>query len=105
MNDFQEVLARFRDAIHQEGERSESPGLHAILQRERPSKRLRLRWALAAVVILALGGIPAYVNGQRRQREAAREAADRVLLQQVHAGLSRSAARAMQPLMGWTPGD
>jgi hypothetical protein len=107
--DFQEAVARFRDAVHQEGERTASPGLDAILARERRSKRARLRFAVAAMVVLALGAIPAYENARhmnaQRQREAAQARADALLLEQVNAGLSRSVPRAMAPLMGWAPGN
>jgi hypothetical protein len=102
--DFQEAVSRFRDAIRQEGERSESPGLQAILSRERSAKSIRLRWAVAAVVALMLGAIPAYERAQELQREAEQEKADAVLMEQVNAGLARSVPRAMSPLMSWAPG-
>jgi hypothetical protein len=110
MNDFrpghfQEAVARFRDAVRQEGERSEVPGLHAILSRDRRTKSIRLRWAVAAVVALMLGAIPAYERAQERLREAEQEKADAVLIEQVNAGLARSVPRAMAPLMDWAPGN
>jgi hypothetical protein len=103
MNDFREAMSRFRDAVHQEGERSESPGLQAILERDRPGKGLWLRWAAASAMALMLGAIPVYEREQQRQREAEQEKADAVLMEQVNAGLARSVPRAMSPLMSWTP--
>jgi hypothetical protein len=116
MNDFplrgsREALSRFRDAVHREAERSESPGLQAILAGERPAKDLRFRWAVAASVALAVGAIPAYVHSYESARERQREAAqaeadataDSLLVEQVNAGLSRSVPRAMTPLAGWAP--
>ncbi len=111
--DFREAVARFRDALRQEGERSESPGLQAILSRNRSAKsirpqRTRVAWAAAAVVALMLGAIPAYERALRenaRQRAAEQEKADAQLLEQVNAGLARSVPRAMAPLMDWTPGN
>jgi hypothetical protein len=101
--DFQEAVAQFRHSIHREGERTESPGLPAILSRERQAASLRLRWAAAALVALMLAAVPAYVSVQQRQRETEQEKADTLLLQQVNTGLSRSVPRAMTPLMGWAP--
>jgi hypothetical protein len=98
------ALGCFRDAIRQEGERSESPGLQAILSRERRAKGLRLRWAAAVAVVLMLAVIPAYENAEQTQREAEQEKADALLLEQVNAGLARSVPRAMAPLMDWAPG-
>lgn len=108
--DFREAVARFRDALRQEGERSESPGLQAILSRDRSAKSIRpqwtrVAWAAAAVVALMLGAIPAYERAQERQREAEQEKADAQLLEQVNAGLARAVPRAMAPLMDWTPGN
>ena len=75
--DFREAVARFRDALRQEGERSESPGLQAILSRDRSAKSIRpqwtrVAWAAAAVVALMLGAIPAY---ERRTRTPTRSRA------------------------------
>jgi cytochrome c-type biogenesis protein CcmH/NrfG len=104
MNDFRNALGRFREAVRLEGERSEVPGLRAILERERRATGVRLRWAAAAAVVaLALGAIPAYENAVLKQREAEQEKADALLMEQVNAGLSRSVARAMTPLMDWAP--
>jgi hypothetical protein len=105
MNDFRDTLTRFREAMRQEGERTEIPGLPAILSRDRRAKGLRLRWVVAAAAALMLAAIPVYQNVQQRQREAEREKADVLLLRQVNAGLSRSVPRAMAPLMDWTPGN
>jgi len=115
MNDFrpgnfQGAVARFRDAIRQEGKRREIPELQAILSHERRAKALRpqwtkVAWAGAAVVALMLGAIPAYERAQERQRESEQEKADAVLLEQVNAGLARSVPRAMAPLMDWAPGN
>jgi hypothetical protein len=106
--DFKEAVARFRDVVHREGERSESPGLEGILERERSAKNSRVRWAVAAAVTLALCAIPVYQgvyqSAQQRQREAEQEKADTVLMEQVNAGLARSVPRAMSPLMSWAPG-
>jgi hypothetical protein len=103
MNDFRETLTRFRDAVREQGEQSRSPGFRAILEHERERRSIRMRWAVAAVVVLLLGAIPVYKNAQERQREAEQEKADALLLEQVNAGLSRSVPRAMAPLMGWAP--
>jgi hypothetical protein len=103
MNDFRDTLGQFREAVREAGERSEIPGLQAILERERRATGVRLRWAAAAVVALVLGAIPAYENALQRQREAEQEKADALLMEQVNAGLSRSVARAMAPLMDWAP--
>jgi len=100
MNDFRQVVSRFREAVQREGERTEAPGLQTILTRERRAVSLRLRWAAAVVVMLAV--IPVYQNVQR-QREAAQETADELLMEQVNAGLSRSVPRAMAPLLDWAP--
>ena len=109
MNDVREALSRFRDALHQEGERTASPGLQAMLLRDCRLKRARLRLAAAAVVALTLAAIPAYENAQRvngqRQREAEQARADALLLKQVNTGLARSVPRAMAPLMDWAPGN
>jgi hypothetical protein len=105
MNGFREALAMFRDAVRQEGERNESPGLQAILERERSAQGLRLRWAAAAAAVLVLGTIPAYKNAQQRQSEAEQAKADALLLEQVNVGLSRSVPRVMAPLLDWAPAD
>jgi hypothetical protein len=105
MNDFREALARFREAVHHEGERSGSPGLQTVLKVDRRSKNIRLRWAVAAVVVLTLGAIPPYRIAQQRHHEAEQEKADALLLRKVNAGLSRSVPRAMAPLMNWNPGN
>ena len=105
MNGFREALAGFHDAVRQEGEQNESPGLQAILDRERSVKGLRLRWAAAAAVVLVLSAIPAYKNAQQRQSEAEQAKADALLLEKVRAGLSRSVPRAMTPLLGWAPAN
>jgi hypothetical protein len=103
MNDFREGLTGFRDALRREGERSQSPGLRVILERERRAKSVRLRWvAASAVAALTLGAIPAYERTQR-QRAAEQESADSLLMEQVNAGLSRSVPRAMAPLVDWAP--
>ncbi len=100
MSELRKTVARFRDAMHAEGERSASPSLQAILHREGAAKGIRLRWVVAAVaVILTLGAIPVYQQEQK-QREAAQDESDRVLMEQVNAGLSRSVSPAMEPLMG-----
>jgi hypothetical protein len=103
MNDYREAIAQFRHSIHREGERNGSPELQAILSRDRRANGLRLRWAAAAVVALAMAAVPAYENVLQRQRDAKQEKADALLLEQVNAGLSRSVPRAMTPLMGWAP--
>jgi hypothetical protein len=103
MNEFREAIAQFRHSVLREGQRTGSPGLQAILSRDRRAASLRVRWAAAAVVALMLAAVPAYESVLQRQREAAQEKADTLLLQQVNAGLSRSVPRAMTPLMGWTP--
>jgi hypothetical protein len=108
MKDFQEALARFRDAVRQEGERSEIPDLHALLERERPARspglrRTNVAWAAAAAAALMLAAVPAYQNVLQRERVAEQEKADTLLMQQVNAGLSRSVPRAMTPLLGWAP--
>jgi hypothetical protein len=103
MNDFREAVERFRDAVRKQGEQTGNPGLQIILERDRARRSIRMQWAVAAVVMLLLGAIPLYKRAQDRQREAAQEKADAVLLEQVNAGLARSVPRAMAPLMGWTP--
>src|ERR1035438_4115607 len=60
MNDFRGALSSFRDAIHRQGERAEVPPLQTILSRGPQAKSLGLRWAVAAMVALMLGAIPAY---------------------------------------------
>ncbi|HEY1755276.1 MAG TPA: hypothetical protein VGG72_07755 [Bryobacteraceae bacterium] len=112
MNDFREALGQFCDAIRQEGERSENPGLGAILKqkRVRPPWAAAVwpgaAWAAAALLALALGMVPAYQNSlheKARQREAEQAQADELLMEQVNAGLSRSVPRAMAPLVDWVP--
>jgi hypothetical protein len=103
MNDFQDAVARFRSAMIQEGERSQSPSLQAILELERPSTGRHLHWAAVILLVLALGAIPAYLHERQLHREAAEERADAMLSAQVDAGLSRSVSRAMVPLMGSAP--
>jgi hypothetical protein len=109
MNQFRETLARFRESVRQEGERSEIPKLRDLLERERPVRSLGLRWtdvawAAAATVALMLAAIPAYQSVQR-QREIEQDKADALLLEQVNAGLSRSVPRAMEPLMDRAPSE
>jgi hypothetical protein len=100
MSEFKETVALFRNAMREEGERSTCPGLAAILHQERAVRSFRLRWAVAAAgLVLTLGAIPVYQRKQK-QREAARERADILLLEQVNEGLSRSVSPAMAPLMG-----
>jgi hypothetical protein len=101
MSDFREALAQFRDAVRQESERNQIPGLHAILERERSAGGLRLRWAAAAITAVLLVAIPVYQSALQRRRETEQARADELLLQQVNASLSRSVPRAMAPLLGW----
>jgi hypothetical protein len=101
VKDYREAMSRFRDTMRREGDRSEIPRLTTILDRERSAKGGWFRWAVAAGVALVLAAIPVYESARQRQREAAQATADELLLEQVNAGLSRSASRAMSPLMGW----
>jgi hypothetical protein len=105
MNDFREAVERFRDAVREQGEQAANPGLQIILERDRARRNIRMRWTVAAVVMLFLGAIPVYKRAQDRQREAEQEKADSLLLEQVNAGLARSVPRALAPLMGWTPAN
>jgi len=98
MNDFDESVARFREAMKQEGERGPNPGWTAILASESRLAQVRLRWALAVAALLALTAIPVW-RGAEQRRAAAQDRADELLLEQVNAGLSRGVARAMIPLV------
>jgi hypothetical protein len=105
MNEFREAVSGFRNAMREEGERSVCPGLQTILHRQQVAKSFRLRWAAAAaVILLTLGAVPVYQDAvyknAQKEREAAQEQADILLLEQINAGLSRSEPPAMAPLMG-----
>lgn len=100
MNDFEDSVSRFREAMRQEGERSENPGWQAMLDRGRIRAATRLRWALAAATLLALGAVPIWRNAQQR-RAVAQDRADELLMEQVNAGLSRGVPPAMAPLLGF----
>jgi hypothetical protein len=100
MNEFRETVSQFRNAMRTEGEQSVCPGLQAILHRDRVSRTFRLRWAAAAAaILLTLGAVPVYQREQK-ERAAAREQADILLLEQINAGLSRPVSPAMEPLLG-----
>ena len=99
MNHFNEALANFREAIREEGERSISPSLQQLLYREKSGGSRRLRWAVAAGLILTIGAIPLY-QGEQRKRAAAQDQADTLLLEQVNESLSQSVLPALEPLMG-----
>lgn len=100
MSEFRQTVAGFRDAMQAEGERSVAPGIGAMLEQDRVARGFRLRWAVAAVVLtLAIGSIPVY-RDQQKKREAAQDQSDTLLLEQVNAGLSRSAPPALEPLIG-----
>jgi hypothetical protein len=83
------ALAQFRDAVRQWGEVPRRP-------RGRQTSPLRLRWALAALILMAALWPVHSIVSKRRQLEAAR--ADAILLEQVDAGVSRAIARPMEPL-------
>lgn len=105
MKEFRETISGFRDAMRQEGERSVSPSLQLLLQREHSARGFRLRWAVAtAAVLLTLGAIPVYQNEQK-SRAAAQERADMLLFEQVNDSLSRSISPVMEPLLDLEPGN
>jgi hypothetical protein len=95
---FRGVLGQFRDAVDEEAARSEPP---AFSWRERSKSRPALRWAVAAVVAIAIGAIPVYENARQRQRAAEQAIADELLMEQVNEGLSRSVPLAMSSLAGY----
>jgi hypothetical protein len=104
MNDFDDALSSFRRAMIEEGQRSQIPNIHAILESERPSIEWRLRWAAVVVlIVLALAAIPRYLRERQLHRKAAEERADAMLSAQIDAGLSHSVSRAFLPLMGSAP--
>ncbi len=80
-------------------------GFRELLMRERKATGVRLRWAVAAGVVAMLGAVPVYRGERERQRAAEQERADALLMEQIDAGLGRSAAEAMAPLMGWHQGQ
>jgi hypothetical protein len=95
---FRGVLGQFRDAVHEEAAQSAPP---VFSWREQSKTRPVLRWAVAAVLALAIGAIPFYENARQRQRAAEQAIADELLMEQVNEGLSRSVPLAMSSLAGY----
>jgi hypothetical protein len=56
------------------------------------------RWILATAALSVLVAAPVYWNA-RQQRDAEQAKADQLLLERVHAGLSRTVPASMEPLM------
>lgn len=89
----QDALSSFRSSVLQWAEVQTPPF--------RPARKLRshsLRWALAAAALVLFAVIPIYKNRSDRQREA-EAAQDALLLEEVHAHLSRGVPMAMEPFM------
>jgi hypothetical protein len=95
---FRGVLGQFRDAVHEEAAQSEPP---VFSWRERSRPMPVWRWAVAAIVTIAIGAIPFYENARQRQRASEQAIADEILMEQVNEGLSRSVPLAMSPLAGY----
>ncbi len=100
MSEFRTGLNEFRQAMHDEGERSAIPSLQRILERGNPTPVLQFRWAAAAMVAITLAALPIYNDAARRQREAELYKADALLMERVNSALSRPVPRALAPLMG-----
>lgn len=98
MSRFRETLNEFRGQLQDRADRTPTPGLQTILNRERPAGRHTLRWAAAAMLAVTLGSIPMYREAQERARQQEQELADARLLQQIDASLSRSVPRAFGAL-------
>ena len=100
MNEFREAVTGFRNAMREEGERNVCPGLQTMLH---PARREELPAALGrrrrGDFVNARGRF-LFTRREQRQREAAQERSDMLLLEQINAGLSRSVSPAMAPLLG-----
>ena len=103
MSRFRDSVGEFRHAVHSAAQRSECPGLEGVLERERIAKRVRVRWAAAAAIVLVAAGVVPYRHAQEQQRAAEQAQADARVLERVNDGLSRSVPRAMAPLLKWAP--
>ena len=76
-----------------------SPAFRNVWSAERARLRMRgLRWALAALTLLLLAGIPIQTIRENRQREARAAQVDTALIEQVDAEVSRAVPAPMEPL-------
>ena len=100
MSEFRTRLNEFRQAMHDDGDRSAIPSLQQILERGNPTPVLQFRWAAAAMVAMTLAAIPVYNDSVRRQHQAELNRADALLMERVNAALARPVPRALSPLMG-----
>ena len=95
-----ETFSVFRESVHQWSWKSEGAIPQSIDFHQNPAGigLLRLRWALASVVLIILLVIPVYKN--KREEKLARQAMeDALLLEQVNTSLSRDVPAPMEPLM------
>ncbi len=99
MNDeeFKDGISWFRGLIRYEGDQAEIPV--QIVRTPVRVPQSPLRWVAAAVALLALGVIP-YERTREQQRAAEQAREDAILLEKINAGISRTVARSMEPLLG-----
>jgi hypothetical protein len=89
LDQFQNALGGFRHSLEQ------TPVPAPSYSRVRQTLP---RWILATAALSVLVAVPVYWNA-RQQRDAERAQADELLLERVHAGLSRSVPASMEPLL------
>jgi hypothetical protein len=95
-----ETFSVFRESVHQWSGKNERaiPKSIDFQQNAAGFGFLRLRWALASVVLIILFVIPVLKN--KREEQRTRQAMeDALLLEQVNASLSREVPASMEPLM------
>ena len=95
-----ETFSVFRESVHQWSGKNGGavPKSIDFHQNAAGIGLLRLRWALASVVLIILLVIPVYKN-KREEKRARQAMEDALLLEQVNASLTREVPVSMEPLM------
>ncbi|MGD0616472.1 MAG: hypothetical protein ABSB67_02305 [Bryobacteraceae bacterium] len=90
------ALSDFRDSLRSWGAAEGAPP-QPMWRTENAQGAHRLRWALAAMVLVLLAAIPVYL-ARDRPRPGGTSAEDAVLLEQIDANVSRTVPATMEPL-------